>query len=82
VKTKEARDLAKSIIVDLDEAMAQGGDRGVEARHSALASAAILATRLIGGIAINSSRIAKALEDIADKMYEEDENDDEDKAGI
>jgi hypothetical protein len=74
VKIKEARDLAKGIIVDLDEALANGGERGVEARHSALASAGILAVRLLGGIVINTSRIAKALEDIADKMYEEPED--------
>lgn len=75
MKTREARDLTKGLIVDLDAALAQGGERGIEARHTALASAAILAVRLIGGIAINTSRIAKALEDIADKMYEEDEDD-------
>lgn len=72
MKTKEARGLAKSIIVDLDGAIA-GDPKDEMARHSAAASAAILAARLLGGIAINVARIAAALEDIADTIDPEDQ---------
>lgn len=72
MKTKEARGLAKSLIVDLDGVIA-GDPKDEMARHSAAASAAILATRLIGGIAVNIARIAGALEEIADAMEPEDE---------
>lgn len=74
MKTKEARALAKSIIVDLDGAIA-GDPRQLEDRHSAAASGAILAARLFGGLCVNAARIAQALEDIADSM--EDQNDTE-----
>ncbi len=71
MKTKEARALAKSIIVDLDGAIA-GDPRDEMARHSAAASAAILGARLLGGIAVNMARIAHALECIADNTEPED----------
>lgn len=65
MKTKEARGLAKSIIVDIDGALA-GDARPPEDRHSAAASALILGARLLGGVAVNMARIAYALERIAD----------------
>lgn len=71
MKTKEARGLVKSIIVDLDGAIA-GDPKDEMARHSAAASAAILAARLLGGIAVNIARIAGALEEIADTIDPED----------
>lgn len=71
MKTKEARGLAKSIIVDLDNAIA-GDPKDEFARHSAAASAAILGARLLGGIAVNMARIAYALERIADNTEPED----------
>lgn len=71
MKTKEARGLAKSIIVDLDGVIA-GDPKDEMARHSAAASAAILAARLLGGVAVNIARIAAALEDIADSIAPED----------
>lgn len=74
MKTKEARALAKSIIVDLDGAIA-GDPRDEMARHSAAASAAILGARLLGGIAVNMARIAYALERIADNTEPEDPED-------
>jgi len=72
LKTKQARGLAESLLVDLDGVIA-GDPKDEMARHSAAASAAILATRLLGGIAVNIARIAAALEDIADAVVPEDE---------
>lgn len=72
MKTKEARGLAKSIIVDIDGAIA-GDPSKPEDRHSAAASAAILAARLLGGVCVNLARIAQALEDIADTMEDQNE---------
>lgn len=72
MKTKEARGLVKSIIVDLDGAIA-GNPKDEMDRHSAAASAATLAARLLSGIAVNIARIAAALEDIADTLDPEDE---------
>lgn len=77
MKSKEARRLAESLIVDLDGVIA-GQTRPIEERHNAAASAAILATRLIGGMAINLARIAYALERIADNTEPEDPSDDDD----
>ncbi len=74
MKTKEVRALAKSIIVDIDGAIA-GDPRDEMARHSAAASAAILGARLLGGIAVNMARIAYALERIADNTEPEDPED-------
>ena len=78
MKTKEARLLAKGIIVDLDGALA-GDTRGIEDRHTAAASAMILGARLLGGLCVNIARIANAVEVIADNTYpdEEEEPDDE-----
>jgi hypothetical protein len=76
MKTKEARGLAKEIIVDLDNAIA-GDPREPEARHSAAASAAILAARLLGGMAVNLARIAYALEGIEANTRPEDDEDEE-----
>lgn len=59
---KRASDLVKGIIVDLDAALASNGREALDERHSALASAMMLATRLMGGTAINKARIATALE--------------------
>lgn len=73
MKTKDARELVKGLIVDLDGAIA-GDPRDLEARHSAAASAAILGARLLGGMAVNLARIAAALEDIADTYCEEEES--------
>lgn len=61
MKVKTARDVAKSLLVDVD-AIICGEHRPVEERHSAQASAAILAVRLLGGICINIARIADALD--------------------
>lgn len=59
---KRASDLVKGIIVDLDEALASNGKEALDERHSALASAMMLGVRLLGGVAINTARIATALE--------------------
>lgn len=72
MKPRRANDLAKSIIVDLDGALS-GQARPIEDRHSAAASAAITAARLLGGLCVNMARIAGALEDIADKYCAVDE---------
>lgn len=74
MKTKEARGLTKSLIVDIDGALA-GETRPVEDRHSAAASALILSARLLGGMAVNVARIAYALERIADNTEPEEEPD-------
>ncbi len=65
MKAKRASDLVKGLIVDVDGAIA-GDPRDEAARHSAAASAAILAVRLLGGACINLARIAAAAERIAD----------------
>ena len=65
--TRRARDRAKSLIVDIDGAIARIS-RPVEGRHSAAASAIITAARLAGGLCQNVARIAAALEEIADAM--------------
>lgn len=70
MKRRRASDLAKSLIVDIDEAIC-GVSRPVEDRHSAAASAAILAARLAGGLCVNIARIADALDDIADHLTTE-----------
>lgn len=67
-----ASDLVKGIIVDLDAALASNGREALDERHSALASAMMLGTRLLGGTAINLARIATAIERIEKKM--EDHN--------
>jgi hypothetical protein len=59
---KRAGDLVKGIIVDLDAALASNGEKMLDERHSALASAMMLGVRLFGGMAINTARIATALE--------------------
>lgn len=79
MKTKEARALTRSIIVDLDGAIA-GDPKDPMARHSAAASAAILAARLLGGVCVNIARIAAALEEIADNTLPEDQDDTEDQS--
>lgn len=61
MKIATARDVAKSLLVDVD-AIICGEQRPVEDRHSAAASATILAVRLFGGICINMARIADALD--------------------
>lgn len=68
---RRTKALAKSLIVDIDEAIC-GVHRPVEDRHSAAASALILAARLIGGACVNLARIADALEDIADNTEKRD----------
>lgn len=67
MKADRARALAKSILVDIDGALAND-QRPIEDRHSAAASALILAARLLGGACVNLARIADAMEDIADSM--------------
>jgi hypothetical protein len=67
VDKRRARELAKSLIPDIDGVLA-GEHRPIEDRHSAGASAIITATRLFGGLCVNMARIAAALEDIADEM--------------
>lgn len=69
---KRARDLGKSLIVDLDGALASV-NRPIEERHSAAASALITAARLLGGMAVNHARIADALDYIADQMAPDEE---------
>ncbi len=63
MKTKEVRGLAAELLVDIDGVIA-GHPSDPAARHTSAASAVILATRLIGGIAVNIARIAYALEGI------------------
>jgi len=77
MRVKEARSLAKAIVVDMDGALA-GDPRQPEDRHSAAVSATMLATRLFGGFFVNVARIAQALEDIADSMEDQDEPDTQD----
>ena len=80
MKTKESRRLAESLIVDIDGVIAHQA-RPLEDRHSAAASAAILTARLLGGVCVNLSRIATALEriaDAADDLIPEDQDDDDD----
>lgn len=72
MKAKRASDLVKGLIVDVDGAIA-GDPRDEAARHSAAASAAMLATRLLGGACINLARIAAAAERIASAMEHEPE---------
>lgn len=72
MRTKEAKGLAASILIDVD-AIITGTPRDEMERHTAAASAAVLATRLLGGMAVNFARIATALEDIADMMAPEEE---------
>lgn len=69
---KRATDLVKGIIVDLDAALASNGKEALDERHSALASAMMLGTRLIGGMAINMARIATALEKMEARDAEQD----------
>lgn len=64
---KRAKQLGKSLIVDLDGVMA-AVTRPPEERHSAAASAAITVARLFGGLCINFARIADALDDLADHI--------------
>jgi predicted HAD superfamily phosphohydrolase YqeG len=73
VSPGRARDLVKGIIVDLDNALASNGKEALDERHSALASAMMLGVRLVGGIAVNSARIATALEKIEAKMEDRNE---------
>lgn len=61
MKVKTARDVAKSLLVDVD-AIICGQHRPEEERHTAEASAIILGVRLLGGICINIARIADALD--------------------
>lgn len=72
MRTKEAKGVAASILIDVD-AIITGTPRDEMERHTAAASAAVLATRLLGGMAVNIARIATALEDIADMMAPEEE---------
>lgn len=72
MKARKVAELAKGLLVDVDGAIA-GDPRDEAARHSAAASAAILATRLLGSIAINIARIADSLEGIEAGMETEDE---------
>lgn len=72
MKAKEARSLAKAIIVDMDNAIA-GDPKIPEDRHSAAVSGLILASRLLAGACVNLARIAQALEDIADTMEDQNE---------
>lgn len=74
MKARKVADLAKGLLVDVDGAIA-GDPRDPAARHSAAASAAILATRMFSSIAINIARIADSLERIEANM--EDQNDDD-----
>lgn len=67
MKQRQARDLAKSIIVDVDAALCRV-ERPPEDRHSATASAMILGVRLLAGACVNLARIADSLDDIADKV--------------
>jgi hypothetical protein len=67
---RRARELGKSLIVDLDGALA-AVNRPMEERHSALASALITGARLLTGIAVNHARIADALDDLADHVTAE-----------
>lgn len=70
MKAARASDLVKSLIVDIDGVIAHQ-DRPIEERHSAAASAAILATRLLGGACINLARIAAAAERIANTLEDQ-----------
>lgn len=72
MKARRAKDVAAGLIVDLDNTLA-GETRPEEDRHSAAASALILAARLFGGLCVNIARIADALEDIADSVAPEEE---------
>jgi hypothetical protein len=74
MKTKQARALAESLLVDVD-GMIAGHPGDPDARHSVAASAAILTTRLLGGIAVNLARIAYALEGIELNTRPEDDED-------
>lgn len=69
MKPRRARELAKALLPDIDGMLA-GETRTLEDRHSAGASALLLATRLFGGVCINIARIADALDDIAYHMTE------------
>jgi hypothetical protein len=71
MKARKVADLAKGLLVDVDGAIA-GDPRDEAARHSAAASAAILATRLFGSLCINVARIADNLERVADAMEKDD----------
>ncbi len=81
MRRKSAHGLAKSLIVDVDAAICRI-ERPAEDRHSAWASAALLAVRLLGGACVNVARIADALDDIADKMCTEEEPVDTDRKPI
>lgn len=74
MKAKRATELVKAILPDIDGVLA-GETRPLEDRHSAAASAAMLATRLLGGVCINIARIADALDHIADNLVEEKTDD-------
>lgn len=69
MRRKRANDLGKSLIVDLDAVFA-AVTRPEEERHTAAASAAITAARLLGGLCVNIARIADSLDDIADRYCE------------
>lgn len=68
--SRRAKELAKSLIPDIDGAIA-GVSRPIEDRHSAAASALITVARLAGGLCINVARIADALDDLADHFTAE-----------
>lgn len=72
MRAHKVADLAKGLLVDVDGAIA-GDPRDEAARHSAAASAAILATRLFGSLCINVARAADNLGRIADAMEDRNE---------
>jgi len=71
VSPARATELVRGIITDLDAALASNGREALDERHSALASALMLGTRLLGGTAINLARIAKAAERIAENTRDD-----------
>lgn len=71
MKVKTARDVGKSLLVDID-AIICGEQRPIEERHSAQASALILGVRLLCGVCINIARIADALDKRDDSNREEE----------
>lgn len=61
MKVKTTHAVAKSLLIDVD-AILCGEQRPIEERHSAAASAIILATRMACGVCINLARIADSLD--------------------
>lgn len=75
MKARKVAEIARGLLVDVDGTIA-GDPRDPAARHSAAASAAILATRLVGSMAINLARIADNLNRIATAMEAEPQEED------